>query len=162
MTKDFSQAMAERSGRQLADIVTFHRDDYEPEALRAAEQEIVRRQIDINDFYTEEQVVEARFAAGEDKANLAFRWQHKAGTVLLPCIVIVLVTALFKAIGQAPFIKVLGFPVIVLVHYLIYRRLRDTGYTRMAKDFAGWIAYTLFIYIGLLLLLGLVVYFFLM
>lgn len=158
MTTDFSEAMAGRTNKQLADIVTIKRTEYEPEALKAAEEEIARRKIDISAFYTEEQIAEAQFAAAEDNASLAFRWQHKAGTVLLPLVIGVLFGALSSFLGHPKVMQYLGFPVMVLVHYLIYKRLKDTGHTQMARDFSAWIAYTLFIYIGLLLALGLGVY----
>lgn len=40
MTPDYIQAMSERTDKQLADIVTIKRAEYEPEAIEAAEQEI--------------------------------------------------------------------------------------------------------------------------
>lgn len=112
----------------------------------------------MNSFYTKEQAAEAQFASQVDKAAVAFQWQHKLGTVLLPIAIGSLFAALSGSLGHPAILKYLGFPVMVIAHYLIYKRLKDTGYTQMAKDFSGWIAYALFIYIGLLLVFGLGIY----
>jgi hypothetical protein len=162
MTNDFSQVMSERTDKQLVDIVTLKREEYQPEAIIAAEKEIERRQINTSEFYTEEQIHETQNSSQIDKSDVGFEWYHKLLTVLLPAAIIAAVTIVVNILGQTPILRVLGFPTIILIHYAIHRRFKDNGYTKMAKDFLKWVTYTLYIYIGLILILGLAIYFFFM
>lgn len=160
MTKDFSQVMSERTDKQLIDIVTIKRDEYQIEAISAAEKEIERRHLSVDNFYTVDQIDAIKNSPETNKADLEFEWYHKVITILLPVFIIICVTYVFHFLGLKPILKALGFPIMVLIHYAIHRRLKDTGYTKMAKEFLKWVTYTLYIYIGLLLIGGLTVYFF--
>lgn len=162
MAKDFTQVMSERTDKQLVDIVTLKRDEYQPEAVLAAEREIELRKINIDTFYSPEQILENKIKSQVNKSDIEFQWHHKLFTFLLPLISVVIVNFVFNLGSQASFIKALGFPIIFMIHYGIYRMLKDQGYTKMAKHFIQWVTYTLFIYIGLLLVVGLAVYFFFM
>lgn len=162
MTKDYTQVMFERSDKQLVDIVTLKRDEYQPEAVMAAEKEIERRQINIDVFNSALQNDSLPASTEPDKSTIIFEWYHKGLTVLLPAAIITFVTMFFNFLGSQPILRVLGLPAIILIHYAIHHRLRGLGYTRMAKDFLIWITYTLYIYIGLIILFGLSIYFFAM
>lgn len=162
MTTDFSQVMAERSDKQLAEIVTIKRDEYQIEAIKAAEKEIETRKIDVFSFYTIDQIEEIKNSAAINKSEMEFRLHHKILTILLPILIIICVSTIFKIIDQSQTLKVLGFPIILLTHYIIHNRLKETGYIKMAKDFLKWIAYTLYIYIGILLIGVLVIFIVLM
>ncbi|MBA2612678.1 MAG: hypothetical protein H0U95_11940 [Bacteroidetes bacterium] len=162
MTKDFTQVMSERTDKQLVDILTLKRDEYQPEAIFAAEKEIEHRQINVETFYSEVQIHEIQNSTQIDKADMEFEWYHKILTIFLPATIIAVVTYLFNLLGQGPILKALGFPIMILIHYAIHNRLKDTGYIKMAKDFLKWVNYTLYIYIGLILVAGLSIYFFFM
>ncbi len=46
MTKDFKNVMSQRTNEELIKIVTIQRSDYQPLAIEAAEEEIIKRGID--------------------------------------------------------------------------------------------------------------------
>jgi len=48
MKSDFSEVMSNRTDEELVKIVTVQRNDYQPEAVIAAEKEIEKRNLDIN------------------------------------------------------------------------------------------------------------------
>jgi len=162
MIKDFSQVMSERTDKQLVDIVTFKRNEYQPEALLAAEQELARRQLTADTFYrTEEfeEIEEIKNSDPADKAEMTFDLSHKIGTVVLPSIIITLWTLMTEKLEGFMIFKGLGFSAIVFAHYGIFRWLKNNGYTERAKEFIKWSAYTLYIYIALLVIVGLSIYF---
>lgn len=154
--------MSERTDRQLVEIVTIKRSEYQPEAILAAEKEIENRQINLDAFTATEKVNFSESTVPPDKMEKGFEWYHKALTVFLPATVIAVVSTIFNHFGATPILRVIGFPTIVLIHYAIHRRLKDLGYTKMAGDFMHWVTYSLYIYIGLLLILGLAIFFFAM
>lgn len=162
MVKDFSQVMSERTDKQLIDIVTFKRHEYQPEAIVAAETEIERRKINSDSFYSPEQIQEIQNPPRPNKSEVQFTWHYKVLTVLLTPAIIAVLTTLTNFFGRELLTRALGFPAIVVIHYAIHSKLKEEGYTLIAKDFLKWVAYSLYIYIGLLLILGLTIYFFFM
>jgi len=160
MTKDFSQIMTERTDKQLVDIVNSKRDEYQPEALIAAEKELANRQIDPTTFYSDEEKAAISQTTTIFKEDIPLEKIQILFTVLLPAIFITAWTLLFQALEDLKFLSRLGFPAIVLVYYLIHKWLKDNGYQKKAKEFMQWTTYTVFIYTGLILIVGLSIYFF--
>ena len=83
MTKDFSQVMSERTDKQLVEIVTLKREEYQPEAIMAAEKELSNRQIDPSNYSEEKSHLKVDTVYKEDmpleKIQIVF-------TILLPAI----------------------------------------------------------------------------
>jgi len=52
MENEFTEVMSKRTDEELIKIVTIQKDDYNPDAVKAAELEIEQRKIDIQDFET--------------------------------------------------------------------------------------------------------------
>jgi uncharacterized RDD family membrane protein YckC len=50
MENEFKEVMSKRTDEELIKIVTIQKDDYNPDAVKAAELEIEKRKIDIQDF----------------------------------------------------------------------------------------------------------------
>lgn len=152
MTKDFTQAMSERTDKQLMDIVTFKRGDYLPEALAAAEKEIEKRKIDSKSFYTDEQIVEMQRTPEELKQTKKFEWYHKVITIFSPIIIMIIVGYFFNKFESLAFLKPLSFFIMIGIYYLINSQLKTSGYQNISEEFKKWIAYTLYIYIGFFLI----------
>jgi hypothetical protein len=159
MSVDFSQVMSERTNKQLVDIVTTKRDEYQPEALIAAEKELSVRQIDPTTFYYDEDKVTEQ-PTTIYKEDMPLEKIQILFTVLLPAIFISAWTLIFQTLTDFQFLKRLGFPAIVLVYYVIHKWLKDNGYQRKASEFMKWTTYSLFIYIGLIAIVGFSIYFF--
>jgi len=151
--------MSERTDKQLVDIVTIKRDDYQPEAVIAAEKEIERRRLSPGSFYSVEEIESIKNPGPIDKADMTFDLSHKIYTILLPAAFITLWTLIMQKVEGLMVLKGLALPAIILVYYGINRRLKDNGYARRSKEFLKWSAYTLYIYIGLILVVGLSIYF---
>ena len=149
MQNDFKEVMSERTDKQLVDIVTLKRNEYQPEAIKAAEQEIELRKLDVYAFYTQEEIEASQQVLPVDKVNVPFEWYHKVLTVLFPIITGFVITYLFKAMDMPRVFQSLGFPLLVLAHFAVYRGFKDNGYVRMAREFLRWIVYTLYVYIGI-------------
>lgn len=159
MTTDFSQVMSERTDKQLVDIVTIKRDEYQPEAIIAAEAELNRRQVSPDTFYTATEIESIKNPILVDKADMTFDLSHKVMTVLLPAVFITLWTLVVQKLEGFKIFKGLAFPAIILLYYGINKWLQDNGYSTRRKEFLKWSTYTLYIYIGLILVGGLTIYF---
>jgi hypothetical protein len=147
MIKDFTEAMSGRTDKQLADILTINKEDYVPEAIIAAEKELEKRKLNIDTFYTPEQVKELKEAKTENKAEKQFEWYHKVLTFFSPIIGGVIV---YWALGRVEGLGMLKSSSSLLLIgglYFLHMKIKDAGYTRMAEDFKKWITYTVYIYI---------------
>ena len=162
MTTDFTQIMSERTDKQLVEIVTIKRDEYQPDAVIAAEKEIERRQLSPDSFYSIEEIESIKNPIPVDKADMTFDLSHKIYTILLPAAFITLWTFIIQKLEGFMAFKGLALPAIILVYFGINHWLKDNGYTNRSKEFLKWSTYTLYIYIGLILLIGLIIYFFFM
>lgn len=80
MTNQFSKIMSQRTDQELIEIVTIRRNDYEPLAIEAAEQEINSRNIDSKQIVEIEQVLtskmEEQIAFEEVKVTPLTRFVH--------------------------------------------------------------------------------------
>ena len=80
MTNQFSKVMSQRTDQELIEIVTARRNDYEPLAIEAAEQEINSRNIDSKQIVEIEQVLtskkEEQIAFEEVKVTSLTRFIH--------------------------------------------------------------------------------------
>lgn len=70
MNRDFSKIMAEHSNAKLIEITTKQRNDYQPEAILAAEEELKNRNLDEKDLIeANEEVLHQEKSAKEKSAE---------------------------------------------------------------------------------------------
>lgn len=141
--------MQSKSDEQLLRVVGTQRWEYEPIAIEAALLELKRRDID------PELIQQDASSANESpshKSMKAFEWYHKIGMLLLPVFIGTLFHWLTSIARSGASIQFLGLPFLVLCYYWLHHQLKTNGYERMATDFKSWTNYTLYIYIGILLL----------
>ena len=96
---EFSRAMSERTDEQLIDIVTRKRDEYQPEALLAADEEFKRRSLTHEVLVEAEQNLAVRSAVTEEKANAPLDVPWKILAFLFPGFVFLLVSLLMRSDG---------------------------------------------------------------
>jgi len=145
--------MSERTDKQLADIVTTKRNEYQPEAILAAEKEIALRKIDLAKFHSENE--SADYIPEEmEKEDLPFEWYHKILTVSFPIFIIILFIWVNNILGGYKIGGPLGFAVIIMTHRYIHQRLKENGYLKLAEGFKNWGYYTIWVYLGTLLVFG--------
>ena len=117
--------MSERSDAELLLIVSEQRDDYQPEALKAAEEELLKRNLSTEQVLEAEEVNQEkkRIAGLRDNEPLEVYWK--------------ILTALFPGIFQL--VLAGGF--------------RREGYSRKAKDLKRWTLFGFGLYSALLILM---------
>lgn len=152
MQNPFTEAMSERSDKELVDIVTLKREEYQPEALLAAEAELLKRNLDVNDYYTQEMIDELKANASIAPEQLPLTILHKVAIVLAPALITFLVSRFFSSLGQTALTKFLPLPFTIVVMFGVHYNLKENGYLQRAKEFALWCNYTIAIYIGLAIL----------
>lgn len=157
MSKDFSEVMSERTDKQLVDIITIKRQDYQADAVVAAELEFKRRNLNLEDFnVTEVQNIDNNKAQIDDQK---FEWYHKLLTFIMPA----LITRVFVYIADNNeglyLFRGLALPFIVLVQYIAYKSMKKSGNVKFAAQFLKWVTYSYYIYIGLAILIFIIVWF---
>jgi hypothetical protein len=125
MENKFAEAMVKRTYAELHEIVGKLRNEYEPEAVAAAEAEVARRNLTGEKIEPKENIFRTQKKLIADKANAPLQIYWKIITFLLPGLLILLFADDLKA----------------------------EGYERRYKEVWRWFFYGAGFYIGLLILL---------
>jgi|GEM_PF-562921 hypothetical protein len=153
MERDFSKIMSERTDKDLVNIVTIKQDEYEPEALIAAINELEKRKINAATFYTDDQIEHLKDLPNKEKETLLYKWQHKVLIVLLPFIILIAAIYVSEKFFGYKYGGGFGFCLIFVTQWLIHRNLKDNRYFKRAAEFKKWVAYTLYIYLAVLVVI---------
>jgi len=139
MTKDFSEVMSQRSDSQLAEILTIKRHEYQEDAIRAAQAELEKRNLDVNSFVTvaDMKKVESELAP-VPKGELKFNLLQKILTFMLPGPVTALWGFICNYALEAPILKGLSLPIVIIMQVIIFKQLKTNGYDKLALDFKKW------------------------
>ncbi len=139
MTKDFSEVMAQRSDKQLAEILTTKRHEYQEDAINAAQAELEKRNLDVNSFVTVDDMtkVEAELAS-IPKKDQRLNLLYKILTFMLPGPVTALWGFICNYVLDAPLLKGLSLPIIIVLQVIIFKQLKTNGYDMLAVDFKKW------------------------
>ena len=117
--------MAERSYEELHEIVGKLRDEYEPEAVAAAEAEVEKRNLTGEKLQPIEKENKTKRQLNAERANAPLQTHWKILTLFLPG----------------------------LINLLIADELKAEGYVRQHREIWQWFIYGAAFYIGLLILL---------
>jgi hypothetical protein len=98
-TNQFAEAMTKRSDADLIEIVTTLRDDYEPEAVVAAEAEIKTRNLSIEQIETAKAENDERNHLKSEKANEPLATGWKILNFIFPAIISLVLAGTYKADG---------------------------------------------------------------
>lgn len=123
---NFAEVMAKRTYAELHEIVGKLRNEYEPEAVAAAEAEVERRNLTGEKIEPKENIFRTQKKLISDKADAPLQIYWKIITFLLPGLLILLFADDLKA----------------------------EGYERRHKEVWRWFFYGAGFYIGLLILLA--------
>jgi hypothetical protein len=124
MENKFVGIMEQRTDSELMEILTKDRDEYQPEALKAAEAELEKRKLTVDQIESAKQKVKTKEQSIKDKANMPLGIGWKLLTFFIPGI----------------------------LNFLIARTLKTEGYDRKWKEAWHWTFYGFGFYIGLFLL----------
>lgn len=128
MGNQYDDVMTELSNAELLEIVTKLRNEYEPDAILAAENELTRRNLSTDEVRQTESIIEDKYEEIVQKANAPLQDHWKVLTLLLP-----------------------GF-----INLMIARSLKNDGYDRKYQEARRWTLYGCGFYIGLAVVLSLV------
>lgn len=153
MIKDFSEVMSQRSDKELAEILTIKRHEYQEDAIKAAQAELEKRNLDVNSFVTVDDIkkVEAELAPvpiGEQKFNFSLKFL----TFILPGPVTGLWQFICNKVLEEPSLSILGLPIVIVIQVIIFKRLKTNGYDRFALDFKKWTLISYIFFVALLLI----------
>lgn len=121
----FQEVMKQLSFAELIDIVKNKRDDYQPEAVDAAEAELELRKQKGEKWEAPEKTVNKKKLSAKEKAEIPLSAERK------------LLTFVFPVIGV----------------FSAARRMRDEGYIRKSKELEKWFFFGFLFYVGILVLL---------
>lgn len=161
MSNAFEEVMSQRTDRQLAEIIVMKKDQYQPEAYEAAKAEFLKRGLDVNSFFNNDDLLRENQeeSKGRSLTLTKLEWYHKAGIVLLPIVIGFVFIKFISFIPGMNVFKGFGFPVVILGQYLLHEEAKKRSKI-LAQEVKAWIVYTYFIYTGLLLLAALLVFLF--
>jgi len=125
MNNKFSEVMARCSDSELIEIITKKREEYESEALKAAEVELKKRNL------STEQIQEARESVEEKDQELKQRAEEPLGEGWMA----------------------LNFFLPGLITYVFAREFKADGYERKYNEAKQWMIYGFGFYLGLIVLL---------
>ena len=103
---EFTKSMQRATDAELLDIVTVSRNDYQPEAIEAAEAELKVRNLSATEIERAEKIVKAKAEAIEARKDLPLQTRWKV------------LAFLFPAFG----------------HWFIGYKLKEEGYTTRGKE----------------------------
>lgn len=139
MTKDFTEIMGQRSDKELAEILTTKRDEYKEEAINAALIELDKRNLDVNNFVTVEQMRVAEKAKSPiAKQDKKFNWLHKFFSFFFPGYASFTLRLVITYILEMPYTPIVSVPLTIILQVLIFQEFKKRGYDRFAVDFKNW------------------------
>jgi hypothetical protein len=136
MTTDFTEVMAERSDKQLAEILTVKRNDYQPAAIEAAELEFRKRGLETSTFITEEDIKKSEdLEKPVDPAKENLHWYFKILTLGFPGLILVICGKIF---ADSPPLIFSFVPITIGIQFMIHNLLKEKGFGKIAIAFKNW------------------------
>ena len=124
MNNNFNKVMSSKSDSQLMAILTRERDQFQPEALMAAEDELRKRNLSIAHVENIKRENDIKSEKDADKAEAPLE---------IGC-------------------KILGFFIPGLIPVIFSGTFKADGYSRKARELGRWTAYGFAFYMGLVII----------
>jgi hypothetical protein len=118
--------MSQRTDAELLKIVNEHRNDYQPEAVIAAEKELTNRNLSTEQIHEASKENEIKLKIDTAKANTKLGGGWKTLAFIFPGIILIIFSGVFKA----------------------------DGYDRKARELTRWTIYGFGFYIGFAILIS--------
>lgn len=125
MNRSYSEIMSSLSSKELLKIIEIEQNDYQPDAIKAAEQALAIKNLSQDELNLIRQEIHDEFLIQEQKANQPLGWGLKILTILLPGIIQLVISGILKS----------------------------SGYDRKAKELTKWTLIGFLFYIVILVLI---------
>ena len=125
MQFDFKDVMKKATNEELIKIVAYERDNYQEEAIKAAEIELENRNLSQSIVYSAQDSIEANYEEQQLKAQIPLETHWKTLTFIFPGILQLILSGTFKS----------------------------EGYDRKASDLVTWTLYGLGFYLLVIFIL---------
>jgi len=99
MSNEFAEAMGKRSDAELIGIITRYRNDYQPDAVIAAENEFSKRNLSLDQVETAKQEAHKKDYLQKLKADAPLEVYWKILTCIFPGLLNIILGLIFKASG---------------------------------------------------------------
>jgi len=99
MTNEFTDIMSKRTDEELIEILSLFKDDYQPDAIEAAEKELAKRNLSTETIETARQEIDEKYWMIEVRANMPLEPHWKILTCIFPAIFNIIIGGTFKADG---------------------------------------------------------------
>jgi len=133
MTQDFTDVMSERTNEELVKITTIQRKDYQPEAVIAAEKELAKRNVNVDEIEsTKEVIVEKQEVDDKLESRRVKSWVrlvHVFVDFIAIFLMYVFVLGLFFD-DMNPVIAEAILPILMLVFSFIYYIFMESKYQK--------------------------------
>lgn len=126
MENQFTKVMAQRTDAELLRIVNEQKNDYQPEAVEAAENELKSRNLSIQQIQEASKEIEVKHKIDTDKANAKLGFGWKTFAFIFPGIILIIFSGIFKS----------------------------DGYDRKARELTNWTLYGFGFYVGLVIVVS--------
>ncbi len=141
MENKFKEVMSKRTDEELIKILTIHKEDYEPDAVKAAELEIEKRKIDIQSFekIKEKLLAEKKQIEKVDKnvVNPGIRFLNfliDFIVVMILAFIISFIVGIFVHPTDQGVIQIVGY-IIVLGTFIGYYAIMETKFQKTIGKF---------------------------
>ena len=149
MNKDFSESMSQRSDKQIVDILTTKRSEYQPEAIAAAESEADKRKLNVSDFV----LSNATNTIDLDIKDTKLEWYYKVSTFIFPALLTRFIVFIVKSNPDLYLLQLLTIPICIVGQVYIFRKLKAEGFVKKSLEFKKWTINSYIFYFALFILL---------
>ena len=149
MNKDFSESMSQRSDKQIVDILTTKRSEYQPEAIAAAESEADKRKLNVSDFV----LSNATKTLDLDIKDAKLEWYYKVSTFIFPALLTRFIVFIVKSNPELYLLQLLTIPICIVGQVYIFRKLKAEGFVKKSLEFKKWTINSYIFYFALFILL---------
>lgn len=141
MKRDFTEVMSKRTDEELIEIVKLKRDDYQPEAVEAAEKELESRQVNPDQIKeVEQELIEQETEKKEFDSNKVNSWTRLIHFIVdligfyLTALMLSLIVDLFVSASDKTTMDLID-SLLILVSFFVYYVFMEYKYQKTIGKF---------------------------
>lgn len=133
--------MSEKTDKELSVISTIKRHEYDENALIEADNIIKERNINVNDYVSEEEIDLHKKSLIIDDATISLTVLEKISAFLSGWIIYFIIRYILHLVTGIPLsiFSIVALPVTIIVQVYIFKHLKNKGFIKRAFDFKNWV-----------------------